>query len=69
MSNNSSIVMNNNDLRKEIISYFKNKDIIECFNCKKACYSNYYEFPLTQNLFDQDISEICYLCRQCYWFS
>ena len=69
MNNHSSNVMNNDDLRKEIISYFKNKPIIKCLNCKKACYNNYYKFPLTQNLFDQDISEICYLCSQCYWFS
>ena len=62
-------VMNNNDLRRIILSYFRTEPEISCQNCKKVCMWNgkivnrYMAIPIL------DHTVVYYQCMQCYWFS
>ena len=66
----SEKVMNNNDLRNLIFSYFRREPEIKCQKCKKVCVwnknkiiRNYIEIPA----FDHTV--IFYQCTNCYWES
>ena len=63
----SEKVMNNNDLRNIIFSYFRKEPEITCQNCKKVCVwdkkiiRNYMEIQIL------DHTIIYYQCVDCYW--
>jgi hypothetical protein len=65
----SEHVMNNNDLRRIILSYFRTEPQISCHNCKKVCLWNdkiinkYMTIPIL------DHTVIFHQCMQCYWYS
>ena len=66
----SEKVMNNNDLRNLIFSYFRKEPEIKCQKCKNVCVwdknkiiRNYIEIPAF------DYTVIFYQCVNCYWES
>lgn len=63
----SSIVMNNNDLRRIILSYFRKEPEVICCSCKKVCIWNkkierrYIEIPV------HDHFVVYKQCLECHW--
>ena len=65
----SSDVMNNNDLRRVILSYFRTEPEVICCSCKKVCVWNkkivrrYIEIPVHDHFI------VYKQCLECHWRS
>ena len=74
MKNNTNyhayeIVMNNIDLRRIILSYFREKHEIVCYTCKKTCVWGNKTIKMYVELPTKDYSVIYYQCLECNWIA
>ena len=65
----SIIVMNNNNLRKIIFSYFRKRPEIVCHKCNKVCKWNNKEINRYVEIGLYDYTVKLYYCVNCYWYS
>ena len=65
----SIIVMNNNNLRRIIFSYFRKKPEIVCHVCNKVCKWNNKELNRYVEISIYDHTVFIYYCINCYWYS
>ena len=65
----SFMVMNNNDLRRIILSYFRKEARVVCSSCKKVCIwdkkiiRKFTQIPIRNHFIVNN------LCLECYWRS